>query len=180
MKRKINITILFLTVSIVTGCATTPTLNDIPHTNEDFHRSYGELATIYPLMPHPQLDLSIATIDSQATMSGLHIPLQLLEDNWGESVNVADGSWILHIGTILSAQLTGYLLAGAPPIPIEIHAGLFGGFYLYAPFPAQTYTWVKGEYCIKARAVRNANTYYNKEVVGWIWMAKNNCLKNSG
>lgn len=179
MKRKLNIPILILAVSILIGCTTTPTLNDIPHTKEDFRRSYDELAIMYPLMSHTQMYLSEATFESQGSVAGFRVPLKLLEDNWGDAANVAGGSWLVHLGTIVSAQLAGYLMAGAPPIPMEVHVGLFSGFYLYAPFPAQTYTWVKGEYCIKARIVRNANTYYKKEVVGWVWKAKNNCIENS-
>ena len=133
MKTKsIIIIILFLfPLFIVTGCATTkPTINDIPHTSEDFQTPVNELIAKYPLMAPKQQKLPLDSFDTQADLYGLHIPVQLLEDNWGAPSLIENGSWLWHLGYITTVYLGGYALAGGPPLPLEAHLGIFGGFYL--------------------------------------------------
>ena len=179
-KSVIIILLFLILLFIVSGCATTkPTINDIPHTSEDFQTPVNELVAKYPLMAPEQQKFPLHSFNSQAALNGLRIPVQLLEDNWGEPAQIENGSWLWHLGYIATAHLAGYVMAGAPPVPLEVHLGIFGGFYLYAPLPVQTYTWIKGEHCINARAIRNGNTYYSKVVTGWIWENKKECLNTA-
>ena len=177
----IFISSLIIALTHLTGCTITPQVGEIPATEKDFLVPYDKLVIQYPAIASNRMSQPPSATDEQiyANSVGLHIPLQLLENKWGEPDTINNGSWLLHIAGILTAQLAGYALAGAPPIPMEVHIGIFGGFYAYYPFPPQTYIWLKGEYCIRARTVRNGDTIYRGEVVEWTWMDKNNCVKNT-